>query len=76
MVDRRAALFQCGADEIAVGAGVTADSAGDRGVDCVTESVWARVENRSVVFQAAVGGALGVHGRGSVMPLLTHGRCA
>jgi hypothetical protein len=28
--------------------------------------VWALVENRSVVFQAAVDGALAVHGRGSV----------
>jgi hypothetical protein len=38
--------------------------------------VWALVENRSVVFQEAVDGALSVHGLVSVHAVVNSGRCS
>jgi hypothetical protein len=53
--------------DLPVTAPALAERAGALRGDCVRgESVWALVDNRSVVFQAAVDGALSVHGCGSI----------
>ena len=63
----RAPLLQCGVDEAAHGADAAGDRAGDLRGDCVkTRNRCGRLWKPLCGFQAAVDGALSVHGCGSV----------
>src|SRR5687768_8841281 len=63
----RATVLQCRIDEAAHGASAARDSAGDLRRDCVNEEVGVgRLWKPLAGFQAAVDGALSVHGCGSV----------